>query len=91
MFEFPPYAQEMVQKALGMGAVSCVPFHISQICFDSRTLLKCMYELGISVIKCLGYFRKIHPDCVIGTGGYVSAPALIAAISLYLMIRKPEL
>ena len=43
------------------------------------SLLKCLFDLGISVIKCLGYFRKIKPDCVMGTGGYVSAPALIAA------------
>lgn len=43
MYEFPAYAQEMVDTALNMGAVSCVPFHISDICFDSRTLLKCMY------------------------------------------------
>ncbi|MCR4880740.1 MAG: undecaprenyldiphospho-muramoylpentapeptide beta-N-acetylglucosaminyltransferase [bacterium] len=42
-------------------------------------LVKCLFELGVSVIKCLGYFKKIHPDCILGTGGYVSAPALIAA------------
>ena len=26
-----------------MGATDCVPFDIGDICFDSRTLLKCMY------------------------------------------------
>ena len=43
MADFPAYAQEMVKKALDMGAVSCVPFHIEDICFDSRVLLKCMF------------------------------------------------
>ena len=43
------------------------------------SFIKCLVELGFSVIKCLLYFRKIRPDCVLGTGGYVSAPALIAA------------
>ena len=39
----PDYAQELVSQAMEMGAVSCVPFDISQICFDSRVLLKCMF------------------------------------------------
>ena len=43
------------------------------------SLIKCFWELGLSVIRCLGYFKNIKPDCVMGTGGYVSAPALIAA------------
>ena len=43
------------------------------------SLIKCFVDLGFSVIKCIGYFNKIKPDCVMGTGGYVSAPALIAA------------
>ena len=43
MADFPAYAKEMVQKALEMGAVDAVPFHLSDICFDTRTLLKCMY------------------------------------------------
>ena len=43
MKEFPAYAQEMVQRAMDMGASCCVPFQLSDICFDNRTLLKCMY------------------------------------------------
>lgn len=43
MAEFPAYARTLVDKALEMGAVSAVPFQISDICFDTRTLLKCMY------------------------------------------------
>ena len=41
--ELPAYAAEMVQRALELGAVSSKAFVISDICFDSRTLLKCMY------------------------------------------------
>lgn len=43
MADFPGYAQELVDKALEMGAVSAVPFELKDICFDTRTLLKCMY------------------------------------------------
>ena len=42
-------------------------------------LLKWFIQLGFAVLKCLQYFIKIKPDCVLGTGGYVSGPALIAA------------
>lgn len=43
MHEIPAYAQELKKIALEMGAASATPFNISQICFDSRTLLKCMF------------------------------------------------
>lgn len=43
------------------------------------TLIKWFFELALAVTKCMGYFKKIKPDCVMGTGGYVSGPALIAA------------
>lgn len=36
-------AEPYLQLALSLGAVHAVPFEISDICFDSRTLLKCMY------------------------------------------------
>ncbi len=45
----------------------------------SLGLIKWLFELGFAVLKCLKYFNKINPDCVMGTGGYVSGPALIAA------------
>ncbi len=32
-----------IKRALKMGASDAVPFKIADICFDSRTLLKCMY------------------------------------------------
>ncbi|MCQ2958134.1 MAG: undecaprenyldiphospho-muramoylpentapeptide beta-N-acetylglucosaminyltransferase [Candidatus Gastranaerophilales bacterium] len=43
------------------------------------SLIKWFIELGFAVIKTLHYFKNIKPDCVMGTGGYVSGPALIAA------------
>ena len=43
------------------------------------SMIMWLFELGIAVLKCIGYLKKIKPDCVMGTGGYVSGPALIAA------------
>lgn len=37
-------------------------------------------QLSAAVIKCIGYLQKFKPDAVFGTGGYVSAPILIACI-----------
>jgi len=42
-------------------------------------LVKWLVELLFAVIKCIRYFKDIKPNCVLGTGGYVSGPALIAA------------
>ena len=41
--ETAKYAQKYIHKALEMGATDAVFFDASQICWDSRTLLKCMY------------------------------------------------
>jgi predicted metal-binding protein len=35
--------QKYINKALEMGAVHAVVFKLGDICFDSRTLLKCMF------------------------------------------------
>ncbi len=42
-------------------------------------LIKCFIQLFIAVVKCSFYILKYKPDGVFGTGGYVSAPALISA------------
>ena len=41
--EIPAYAQELVDLAIQEGAVEAVPFVLSDIAFDERTLMKCMY------------------------------------------------
>lgn len=35
--------EKYIETALKMGAADAVPFTIEDICFDTRTLLKCMY------------------------------------------------
>jgi len=41
--------------------------------------IKWAIQLSFAVIKCAGYILKYKPDAVFGTGGYVSAPIMIAA------------
>lgn len=42
-------------------------------------LVKWGFELSLAVLKACYYILKYKPDAVFGTGGYVSAPSLIAA------------
>lgn len=41
-------------------------------------IVKWAFQLSGAVIKCLNYINLYKPDAVFGTGGYVSAPILIA-------------
>jgi len=41
--------------------------------------IKWIFQLSIAILKCCYYIIKYHPNAVFGTGGYVSAPALIAS------------
>lgn len=42
-------------------------------------LLKWSVQLFCSICQCIKYIKEYKPDLVFGTGGYVSAPSLIAA------------
>jgi len=42
--------------------------------------IKWLINLMIASIKCKFYISKYKPDAIIGTGGYVSAPPLLAAM-----------
>lgn len=45
----------------------------------SLSLVKWTFQLLESIVRCLYYILRYRPDAVLGTGGYVSAPALMAA------------
>jgi UDP-N-acetylglucosamine--N-acetylmuramyl-(pentapeptide) pyrophosphoryl-undecaprenol N-acetylglucosamine transferase len=44
-----------------------------------RGLLDALYRVPASVVRSLGIISRFRPDCVIGLGGYASAPLLVAA------------
>ena len=49
----------------------------------SFSLILWVFQLIIAILKCLFYTLKYRPKVVFGTGGYVSAPVLIAAKLLF--------
>ena len=54
------------------------------------SLIKWVIQLDIAVIKCCYYILKYKPDAIFGTGGYVSAPALIAGKLLNIPIMMHD-
>lgn len=41
--------------------------------------IKSLFQLFFAIVKCMGLLRKERPKLIVGTGGFVSAPLLIAA------------
>lgn len=58
----------------------------------SLALVKWYIELNAATQKSLGYLLRIKPDVVLGTGGYVSGPVLLAATILRIpfLIHDPD-
>jgi len=56
------------------------------------SLIKWFWDLNKSVNSALRYFYTIKPDVILGTGGYVSGPALLAGIILRIpiIIHDPD-
>ena len=58
----------------------------------SFTIFSFLFELFLESIRCIGYIIKYKPSVIIGTGGYVSAPAMIAAIltGIPIILHDPD-
>lgn len=56
----------------------------------SPAFLPFTVKLGKSIMKCRGYIKQFKPSVVISTGGYVSGPAVLAALSLRTPIAMIE-
>ncbi len=48
-------------------------------------LAKFLFVVALGTVKCIGIIIKLKPECVISTGGYVSAPAIIATLCLKIL------
>lgn len=69
-------AQKSGYKFLGVN-VSGMPRKIGLTSIFG--LIGWFFQLQLAILKALYYIKKYKPDAVLGTGGYVSAPALFAA------------
>ena len=45
-------------------------------------LIKWAFEMFFAWIKCCKYIKEYKPDVIFGTGGYVSAPVMLAGITM---------
>jgi UDP-N-acetylglucosamine--N-acetylmuramyl-(pentapeptide) pyrophosphoryl-undecaprenol N-acetylglucosamine transferase len=62
--------------------------HVGQLKGVSlMTRVRTMVDLPLGVMRCVGLLRSFRPDVVMGVGGYVSGPAMMAAI----LLRVPTL
>ena len=43
-----------------------------------RGVIDALYGIPLSLFRVLSMFRRFHPDCIIGLGGYASGPVLLA-------------
>ena len=48
----------------------------------SFELIKWTFKMFFAWLKCCTYIKKYKPDVIFGTGGYVSAPVIIAGITM---------
>lgn len=61
--------------------------------FNRKNLVKNIslpFKIISSVNKCKSVLRKFNPDVVVGTGGYVSAPVVYAALKLKIPVLLQE-
>lgn len=72
------------KKGLESELVPKSGFNIEFIDVEGFLRMKSFHNLTVlakfskSVLKCLGIIRKFKPDVIVGTGGYVSAPVVLA-------------
>lgn len=57
--------------------------HVGQLKNVSiATRVRTLTDLPLGILRCIGILRSFRPDVVVGVGGYVSGPAMMAAILL---------
>lgn len=73
------------KKGLESSLVPKAGYNIEYIDVEGFLRIKSVHNLVVvmkfskSILKCMGIIKKFKPDIVVGTGGYVSAPVLLAA------------